>query len=149
MSDTEAIEKVETERVQPILTLISPPAEIIEGQRITDDIADEYRLYFDESATGGCILYACYARGWVANPSCRWVMAEMTRALMVTQNAMKPFAEAFERVRKCHTATDVQINQAAELQSFMDQNERLPVGTTISDWRRLADTAKQIPLGRR
>lgn len=140
-------EKIEAQRGQPIM-IVKPPIEITEGQRITDDIADEYRLYFDESASGGCILYGRYAKRWVANPSCRWFISELTRVLMVTHDAMRPFADAFERVRKCHTTAEGQINQG-DIQKFMDQNECLPSGTNIGDWRKLADTARQIPTGRR
>lgn len=81
MSDVENIADVEERRGSPGLVLV-PPAETIENQRYSDDIANEYRLYFDAKAAGGCIVYAQYDRGWVVNPGARWPMAEMARRLL-------------------------------------------------------------------
>ena len=81
MSDIENITDVESERGDPSIVL-KPSIDEIESQCLSDDIAHEYRLYFDDNASGGCVLYARYDRGWVVNPSARWPMAEMARRLL-------------------------------------------------------------------
>lgn len=39
-----------------------------------DDIADEYLIFFNKEALGGCILYASYDKGktWLVNPNLRF-----------------------------------------------------------------------------
>lgn len=40
----------------------------------TDDVADEYLIFFNDEALGGCILYASYDKGrtWSVNPNLRF-----------------------------------------------------------------------------
>lgn len=81
MADVIDIEDANKEHRQLALVLTPEPTEVA-SQAVTDDIAHEYRLYFDERAQGGSILYGRYDRGWVCNPGARWVMSEMARLLL-------------------------------------------------------------------
>ncbi len=37
-----------------------------------DSIADKYWLFLDSRASGGCVVYGLFGRGWVVNPSLRY-----------------------------------------------------------------------------
>lgn len=81
MSDGKLLADIESAKGRPDLILTPTEAEITE-QGMTDDIAKEYRLYFDKAAAGGCVVFGLYDQGWIVNPSARWPMAEMARRLL-------------------------------------------------------------------
>lgn len=80
MTETVDIESIEIRIGLPALVL-KPTTIDLSCADICDDLAIEYRVYFKATATGGCIVYGRYDRGWVVNPNGRWVIAEMTRRL--------------------------------------------------------------------
>lgn len=142
MSDIESIESVELERGPAAIKLI-PPTTVTENQRLVDSIANEYRVYFDDEAAGGCIMYGLYDRGWIVNPSARWPLQELTRLVLEFLRAAGPFVRAFESVRACHEP-EINHQSPKQMQAFLDENMRIPSGTTIGDCRRLADSVSGL-----
>lgn len=61
-------------------TLVLKPGEEIDAeQKLLEGIADEYWLFLNAKAEGGCLIYGRFQHRWVANPSSRWPMAELLR----------------------------------------------------------------------
>ncbi len=50
----------------------------------TDDIADEYLIFFNKEALGGCIVYASYDRGttWSVNPNLRFPVYYLLKKIL-------------------------------------------------------------------
>lgn len=57
--------------------------------------------------------------------------------------AVRPFVESFERVREINTPREGH-DRPEKMQDFLDRNLVVPSGTSIGDWRRLADAFKDI-----
>ena len=80
MSDTHSEEEIRNEFGDPDLVL-EPSLSELKAQKHMDDMANKYWIFLSGRCAGGCIVYALYDRGWFVNPSCRWVVAELTRRL--------------------------------------------------------------------
>lgn len=77
VSEVEAM-GIRRRRGEPTLILVPGP-EVSEDQKSFEDIADEYWVYLNDLADGGCIVYGRFASQWKANPSLRWPLAELAR----------------------------------------------------------------------
>lgn len=73
MTENEVIK----ENGKPDVTVSS--AHLSADEKLMQDIADEFWIYFNKDANGGCIVYGRFKKRWVVNPSLRWPLAEMCR----------------------------------------------------------------------
>ena len=78
ISDTYTIEQIESEYGIADLELTPKEADLL-LQSPMDQIANKYKIFLTNEASGGCIAFGEYDRGWVINPSSRWLIAELTR----------------------------------------------------------------------
>ena len=69
--------------------------------------------------------------------------AHALNQLSELRKAVEPFVQAFNKVKVTHQPREDHENYD-DMQDFLDRNQCVPSGTTIGDWRKLADTYKDI-----
>ncbi|MCZ4311045.1 hypothetical protein AB6D66_00580 [Vibrio pomeroyi] len=66
--------------------IVDTDLEAVGDNRLDDDIALRYAIFFHKKALGGCIVYGQYqeADEWVVNPNLRYVVKHLSEQVLET-----------------------------------------------------------------